>query len=211
MISAATHVYSGFRDAWQRAPIQLEVCGVMSDWADQGWSAAAPQGEVYRTFQFALEQHASVLNAKRGDIPDQYVDALEEMLRRNGYRFVVDSLNHERELAPGDEITFASTWSNLGVAPIYVRRALSYRLRGDNETVVFTSEEDVRQWMPGTWNVSDSFTLPSDLPSGTYELELAILDRPGHNPTTEPLPPLQLGIQGRGSDGWYTLSQVRVE
>ena len=211
MVSAATDAYSAFPEAWRQAPIQLEVCGTMSEWADYGWTATAPDGEVYRTFQWALEQHASVLNAKRGDIPDQYVDALSDMLVRNGYRFVVDSLNHQGELAPGDEVTLASTWSNLGVAPIYVRRILSYRLRGNDQTVTFESDQDVRDWMPGAWSVTDTFTLPSDLPAGTYEVEVAILDRAGQNPTTEPLPPLQLGIEGRGSDGWYALSQLSVE
>ena len=211
MISEATSRYSGFGTTWQHAPIQLEVCGTMPEWVDLGWTATAPDGEVYRTFQWALEQHTSVLNAKWTDIPAEYLDALGGLLRQNGYRFVIDQLSHPGALAPGAELRLASTWTNLGVAPIYLRRLLSYRLRGSERTVTFESSQDVRTWLPGAWSVNDLFTLPGDLPSGTYQLDVAILDRAGQNPTTEPLPPLGLGIEGRGADGWYALSQLTVE
>jgi hypothetical protein len=210
MISEATAVYPAFGDTWRHAPIQLEVCGTMPDWLSLGWTATAPDGEVYRTFQWALEQHASVLNAKWTDIPDEYLDALNDLLRRDGYRFVIDSFNHASEVAPGAELVLASTWSNLGVAPMYVRRTLSYRLRGADQTVAFESDQDTRNWLPGAWSVTDTFTVPDGLASGTYEIEVAILDRAGQDPATDPLPPLQLGIEGRGTDGWYVLSQLTV-
>jgi hypothetical protein len=61
----ARRVYAQFDEVWKHAPIQLEVCGVMQQWKDKGWTADAPNGEVYKTFQFALDHHAAVLNAKR--------------------------------------------------------------------------------------------------------------------------------------------------
>jgi hypothetical protein len=210
MINAATAAYPAFPDTWQHAPIQLEVCATMPGWVSEGWTATPPDGEVYRTFQWALEQHASVLNAKWTDIPTEYLDELDAMLVRNGYRFVVDSLNHPSEVAPGDELILASTWSNLGVAPMYIRRTLSYRLRNADETVVFESIRDLRSWLPGAFALTDTFTVPASLANGDYEVELAIVDRAGTDPATNPLPPQYLGIEGRGSDGWYALSQLRV-
>ncbi len=210
LIEGATAAYPEFATLWQRAPIQLEVCATLPDWAADGWSAAAPDGEVYKTFEWALEQHASVLNAKWTDIPAEYGEALDELLRRNGYRFVIDSFNHDSELAPGAELTLTSSWSNIGVAPIYLPRTLSYRFRGATRSETFTSSQDLQQWLPGSWSVNDNFSLPADLPSGTYALEVAIVDRAGQNPTTLPLPPLFLSIEGRGSDGWYAISQVTV-
>ena len=32
----------------------------------------------------------------------------------------------------------------------------------------------------------------------------------GTSPTTAPLPPLKLAIEGRAADGWYTLSRLTV-
>jgi hypothetical protein len=211
MIGQASAAYPAFPEVWRHAPIQLEVCGTMPEWLARGWTADAPDGKVYRTFQWALEQHASVLNAKWTAIPSEYVSALNELLVRNGYRFVVDSLSHPSTLALGDALVLASTWSNLGVAPIYVPRTLSYRLRRAERSVSFESKEDVRRWLPGTWSVTDSFTLPSDLAPGVYELEVALVDRAGQNPSTDPLPPLALGIEGRATDGWYGLSRVTVK
>ncbi len=211
MITNATNAYPAFADTGMHAPIQLEVCGTMPGWEGLGWTADAPDGEVHKTFQFALDQHASVLNAKFTDIPSIYTAAIDELLKHNGYRFVVDSFNHFSVVTAGQGTTFVSHWSNLGVAPHYLRRTLSYRLRGTSETAAFASQEDSRTWLPGSWQVSDTVTIPADLPAGTYDLEVALVDRAGTTPSTEPLVPLQLGIEGRGDDGWYAISQLTVE
>ena len=206
----ARRVYPDFDDVWKHAPVQLEVCGVMRQWRERGWSAEGPDGAVHKTFQFAVDHHAAVLNAKRSEVPDEYVAAMEEMLRQIGYRFVVDRLAHPQTATAGEELVLRSTWSNLGVTPKYTPRTLAWRLRGPGGAEVFSSEADVRTWLPGTWEMEEVFLLPADLRAGSYALELAILDRPGTNPDTEPLPPLQLGIAGRREDGWYTLSHVEL-
>ena len=166
---------------------------------------------MYKTFEFALAQHASVLNAKSTDIPSDYVAAIDELLRKNGYRFVVDSLNHVSVVQAGQQTRFSTTWSNLGVAPHYLPRKLSYRLKKGSDQATFDGTADTRTWLPGSWTISDTFTVPATLPPGTYSIEVALLDRPGTNPTTIPLAPLFLGIEGRGSDGWYALSTLEVQ
>jgi hypothetical protein len=210
MISDATASYPPFADTWQHAPIQLEICGTIPQWLDFGWSAEPPDGKVYLSFQWALAQHASVLNGKFTEIPNEYVAAIDELLKENGYRFVIDRFNHAPTLKPGATTTFDSYWSNLGVAPSYLRRTLAYRLRSSSEELVLTSTQDIRTWLPGSWRVTETLPIPADLPAGTYALELALLDRAGTNPTTIPLPPLHLGIAGRRPDGWYQVSEVIV-
>jgi hypothetical protein len=210
MIAAATAADPGFADVWTHAPIQLEVCGTVQGWHDRGYSADSPDGEVYRTFQWALDQHAAVLNAKRGPIPADYVPAMEELLRRNGYRYVIDRFNHHGTVEAGSDTTFVSTWQNLGVTPSYTRRTLAYRLRGADDTRVIESAADVRTWLPGRWDVIDTVPVPSDLPASDYFVDVAIVDRAGTAPDTRPLPPLHLGIEGRSADGWYPLSQLTV-
>jgi len=213
LIANATGAFPAFGDTWQHAPIQLEVCGTMVTWESNGWTTDAPDGEVYKTFVFALEQHASVLNAKSTDIPAAYVPAIDDLLRENGYRFTIDSFNHDSVVQAGGDLVFSVGWSNLGVAPHYLRRTLTYRLRsttgGDEAT--FVSTQDTRDWLPGSWDVVEGFTAPSDLPAGDYHIDVALVDRGGTNPTTAPLPPLHLGVQGRGADGWYTVSHLTIE
>lgn len=77
--------------------------------------------------------------------------------------------------------------------------------------VTQVSAQDTRTWLPGSWKVRDSIRIPSDLPKGTYQIDLALLDRDGTAPDTKALPPLFLGIAGRRSDGWYQVSELTVD
>lgn len=207
----ARQVYPALDDVWKHAPIELEVCGTMPDWENRGWTADAPDGFVYKTFQFALDHHAAVLNAKRTPIPNAYVPAMNDLLRKSGYRYVIDRLTHSRVVKAGGELDVSSTWANLGTTPSYTRRTLAHRLHNGDKKAEFTSAADVRKWLPGRWEMQETFRLPKNLPAGVYRLEVAILDRAGTKPDTKPLPPLQLGIAGRAADGWYPLSELTVE
>jgi hypothetical protein len=211
MLANATALDPSFPDVWKEAPIQLEVCGVMQDWHDFGWTTDPPDGFVHQTFEWALEQHASVLNAKFSPVPLDYVPAMNAMLKQNGYRLVLDSMSHASSVARGAEVLFSSQWSNLGVAPAYRPRDLAYRLRNASDSVVFSSTADIREWLPGTFSLSEAFVVPESLSPGVYDLEVALLDRAGANPSTTPLAPLFLGIVGRRADGWTSISQITIQ
>ena len=211
MIAAATAADPGFVDVWKKAPIQLEVCGTLARWHELGWTASKPSGEVYKSFQWALWQHASVLNVKSKPVPESYVAPINELLKRNGYRFVIDRFNHQGTVGAGRSTTFNSDWRNVGVAPAYLPRTLTYRLRGKSKTVTLPSIQDTRTWLPGSWKVRDTINIPSDLPKGAYQIDLALLDRDGKAPETKALPPLLLGIASRRADGWYPVSRLTVE
>lgn len=211
MINAAKAADPGFDDVWKKAPVHLEVCGTLEKWHGLGWTTSQPDGRVYKSFQWALQQHASLLNGKSKPVPASYVDAIDELLQRNGYRFVVDRFNHPKKVRAGAEATFISDWRNLGVAPAYRPRSLTYRLRGPSTTVTFASAQDIRDWLPGRWQARDTVSIPADLPPGKYRVGLALLDRDGTNPETHALPPLRLGNSGRGDDGWYEVSEFTVK
>ena len=211
MLAAARAADPGFVDVWKRAPIQLEICGTLGKWHELGWSASVPDGELHRSFQWALRQHASLLNAKSQPVPASYVGPIDELLKKNGYRFVIDHFNHPKSVRAGSSITFIANWSNLGVAPAYHPRVLAYRLRGSSQSHVFRSAQDTRTWLPGRWRARDTFPVPAALPGGVYQVEVALLDRAGRAPATEALPPLHLGIAGRRADGWYAVSALTVE
>lgn len=211
MIANATAIYPGFPEIWRRSPIQLEICGTIPEWLDSyGWSAEPPDGEVYRTFQWALEQHASVLNGKRTEIPAAYVPAIDDLLRANGYRLVVERFNHPGTARAGEEISVTSRWRNDGVAPMYIRRTLDYRLRGASGEAVFESKADVRNWVPGSRDVTDTLLIPANITPGVYAIDVSIQSAPATQPETAPLPSIQLAIAGRRDDGWYEISQITV-
>ena len=69
---------------------------------------------------------------------------------------------------------------------------------------VVRTDADVRKWLPGDAVFEDPLFVPEDLAAGDYELSVALLD-----PITLQ-PGIRLAIEGRGSDGWYTLGKIRI-
>jgi hypothetical protein len=63
----------------------------------------------------------------------------------------------------------------------------------------------VRKWLPGDTVFEDPVFVPDNLAPGDYELSVALLD-----PITLE-PGIRLAIEGRGSDGWYTLGKIHVD
>jgi hypothetical protein len=55
--------------------------------------------------------------------------------------------------------------------------------------------------------VTDTITVPPDIPSGVFDLSLAIVDAPPSSPD----PIVKLGIKGRDSGGWYPLARIRID
>ena len=52
--------------------------------------------------------------------------------------------------------------------------------------------------------VDDSITLSADMRPGLYQLSIAVVGE------TSDQPAVRLGIRGRGEDGWYRLSDLRI-
>ena len=76
---------------------------------------------------------------------------------------------------------------------------VAVQIRNSSGTVVSTTNTGiaVKNWLPGTYTVTPSVTLPAGLAAGTYTIAIGIV-----NPTTM-LPDIQLAIQGRDANGWY--------
>jgi len=202
-IANASSASSAFPSAWTRAPVQFEVCGTMGGWlSSQGYSAA----RVVETFEFALEQHASVINAKSSDIPAAYMPAVEQVLLRLGYRLLPARVEHPSVSPPGARLRVDTRWENLGVAPPYHPHPVVWRLRDGDEQVVAQrrSDADLLSWLPGAHEDTTTLELPEGLPPGTYHLDAAIFDNRGTAPE------VHLPLGGRLSDGWYAISTLAV-
>jgi len=149
----------------------------------------------------------------------------ERFLRSLGYRLVLKELKQPSGAKPGAKLDLLMKWQNVGSAPCYKPYRLAYRLSNDQGyTKVFVSNITVNRWLPGSIElfteeffkepkdlppgevaaVTDSITLPGDIPAGVLVLSLAVVDE------LTPSPILRLGIKGRASDGWYPVSDVRI-
>ena len=59
--------------------------------------------------------------------------------------------------------------------------------------------------MPGDIVYDNSVFIPHDMPAGTYDLQVSIVDRWKFEPRVD------LAIEGREDDGWYQLGQINVK
>jgi hypothetical protein len=198
---------AGAGEAWKQAPVVFEACWTMQHWADEGW-------DIEFVFSEALRWHCSVFNNKSSPIPPRWWGAVEDFLRKMGYRLVLRSASHPARVAVGESLPLECQWDNIGVAPPYRGYVVAWQLRpmgrggwgwGDPISIEDADHPvDVTTWLPGRRDVRLDLALPADIEPGRYRLALALLD-----PFTRE-PAVRLAIEGRDAQGWYSLSEVEV-
>lgn len=163
---------------------------------------------IDETIRQAQVSHTSWLGPSTpADIPvggsnQPYIDALAKTM---GYRFVLSSVTHSDTAVAGNNFSLNMTWNNKGVAPFYFNWPLRVGLADANGIVTYTTtNDDIRNWLPGTTDVIASMSLPSNIPAGTYSIVVSIAD-----PATDK-PGINLAIDGKRTDGWYALDTVNV-
>jgi hypothetical protein len=186
-------------DGWMVAPVAFESCWDMREWKKSGF-------DVDFIFDYALELHASYINNKSMPLPEGTRHQVERLLRRLGYRLVLRRVQHGSAVEAGTSLQVSMDWENVGVAPPYFDYRLAVRLKPvpEGEAVVSVQSTSIRGWLPGSRQLETSLTVPDTLPTGTYDLAVAVVE-----PSTR-APAVRLAIAGRTEDGWYLLSQVVV-
>ncbi len=187
----------GMKDAWKRAPVTLEVCWVMQTWKDKGW-------DLDYIIAQSLKWHISSFNSKSSPVPVEWSPKVDEWLKKMGYRFVLRKFTYPGTVKPQSKLEFTSWWENKGVAPSYKPWPLALRLKGAGRAEVFVTGADIREWLPGDAVFDSAVFVPAGMPSGEYDLAIALLD-----PHTRQ-PKVKLAIAGMEADGWYTLGKVKV-
>lgn len=127
---------------------------------------------------------------------------LRAAFKRMGYRVILEGGAMTQTLIPGQPFQISLNWKNVGIAPVYENWNVQFLLKSGS-TVVWTgtSSHILKLWLPQTTAtiVTDSFTLPSNISSGTYTMSIRITDPKNYR---DPFP---LAIQGRQIDGSYLL------
>lgn len=205
-----THMYDfypqeiincGVEDDWIRSPLSFEICGTFLRWKDrEGYD----REDVKYIFNETLKWHMSSFNAKSSPVPEEWEDLVEEWLKKMGYRFVLRRFSYPGQVETGGKLSFQSWWENRGVAPCYKDFTLAVRLLSDNQSIVLPTDAKIKEWLPGDNVYDHSLWVPADVSEGTYELQVAIVDRMKYEPR------VKLAIEGRQDDGWYQLGQIEV-
>ncbi len=199
---------SQVRNVWKQAPVQFETCDDMTKWKTEH---SFSEKDVTEVFNYALDHHASLINAKSKPIPDEFQPAVQEVLKKLGYRFELLSLTHQKEVIAGNLITINSEWKNSGVAPSYYPYRVAYRFvdsSGNVEKQQDTSRE-VLDWLPAETRMVDApvITINDDITvptlAGEYDLQIALVNDLGDAK-------IKLAIDMPQKDNWYSISTITV-
>jgi len=188
----------GMQDAWKKAPVTFEVCWVMQHWKDMGW-------DIDYIIDQSLKWHISSFNAKSSPVPDEWWPQVNRWLKKMGYRLVLRKFTYPDVVNPNGRLPFTTWWENKGVAPCYKKFPLALRLKSTKKAVTLITDADITTWLPGDNLHDGTVFIPLDIPSGEYELQIAILDRFKYKPK------VKLAISGREPDGWYTLGKIKIQ
>ncbi len=191
------------QERWRTAPFIVETC-----------TKANFQTAFYqvKTYHIAMIGDGNFTYAPYSRIQQQY---LKQTFVTSGSRFVVNSVTVPSRITTNTPFLVTSVWSNMNVTPAYTPWNIMLRLADSTGNIVWQgkSKLDLQRLMPTKNSItptntpiefSDRFSLPHTLTSGTYTLSLQVVD-PAHY-----YEPLRLAIQGRASDGSYTLGKVSI-
>lgn len=190
----------GMKDAWEKAPVSLEICYTLKKWKEDGFTVK----DVDYIIDETLKWHISSFNAKSSGVPPEWQPQIDRWLNRMGYRFVLRNFAFPEFVRPNEKLSFKSWWENKGVAPCYKKFILAIRLKNKKNTKIMLTDADIRTWLPGDNIYDSSIFIPFDMPIGNYELQVGIVDRQSHEPK------IKLAIEGGDAEGWYSIGKITV-
>ena len=191
---------SGMADTWKKAPMIFEWYGDYDYLKSQSWSFDA-------AVSFMLNNHVSLINDNIGRVPPEAMPQLEKLARLAGYRFVLREVAHEKSVPRGAVLDVTMKWANVGVGKLYrpFELRLSLRKAAGQTVVTNKADTDPREWLPGERDVAEVVQIPAGLERGDYTLAVSLID------PANPKRTLSLAMDAPAKEGWYLVSQVRIE
>lgn len=196
------HIYESYptafkklADLWKTAPISFESYWWLCEWQRRGW-------DIDEIIQISLEWHISSFNAKSIPTPFEWKDKIDNWVGKMGYHFVVDYFKFPENAEKGDEIEFKVGIDNVGVAPMYDKIPLYIKFKGITE-YEFKTEIDVTKFLPGKANRRFTVTLPDDITSGVYDIEIGIY---GEN-----YPIVYFATDAKRDDRFYKMGEIIIK
>jgi len=198
-----------FKDRWKTAPVIVEGYGTGGRGMEYFY--CLPQVEQYHISAIGNGNYGvwSTMTATQRD-------SVLMGVRHTGYHYTIRSCLMPQTSDAGTTIQIKTQWSNTGNAPTYQNWTVEYRLLDAKNGKVkgqSTSQLNLKTLLPtidsitkmdNPITVSDSFSLPANLKSGNYKLELIILDPLKYDS------PLQLFNKDRNERGGYDLGTIIV-
>jgi hypothetical protein len=153
-------------DNWKNAPVSFESYWWIGEWRRHGW-------DIDAIINTTLNWHISSFNAKSFPCPNEWKTKIDAWISKMGYHFVIDRFACPTESGPYDTIEINLSIDNVGVAPIYKKLPLVFRLSNGITEYEFDSDIDITGWLPGKTSENAEIAL-SGIASGMYDIEIAI-------------------------------------
>jgi hypothetical protein len=188
---------------WQIAPLFFEYCN---------------HANFALAVQDVKKYHASMIGDGDGNLQDfasyNATDQsnMTQTFKEAGYRFELNALTIPTQLVTGSSFTVTSQWTNINTAPAYIPWHVLIQLRNATGNIIWQGNSQLDLERPfsadslgnDTKTVTDTFTLPNTIATGSYNVYVQILD-PGRY-----YAPLALANTGQQSDGSYRLGTIRL-
>ena len=102
----------------------------------------------------------------------------DELNRKMGYRYEMVRADLPTAVQAGQTTPIEIVLKNVGYAPLYNARPVYLVLRNQQSTAAIRLTTDPRRWLPNgvTTTISETVTIPADIPAGTYSLYLHMPD-----------------------------------
>ncbi|MCK5270847.1 MAG: DUF4832 domain-containing protein, partial [Sedimentisphaerales bacterium] len=126
-----------------------------------------------------------------------------------GYRFTLTSATYNKQVSAGGRFVLNQTWLNRNVGRAYRVYPLKVYFidpaTGKEIWSAIDKNFDQTPWIKGqSYNVVSEFSIPAGLPSGTYDLRIAMVDGTG-------TPAISFGIVGGDAQKRYRIGNVTVK
>ena len=154
-------------DNWKIAPVSFESYWWIGEWQRRGW-------DIDLIINTTLDWHLSSFNAKSIPCPIEWKDKIDAWVNKMGYHFVIDRFECPSEAASDDTLEIKLAVDNVGVAPIYKKLPLKFKLTDSKTVYEFDSNIDITKWLPGKSQENSEIALTGVAP-GKYDIEIAIL------------------------------------
>ncbi|MDJ0315312.1 DUF4832 domain-containing protein [Arthrobacter sp. H35-D1] len=176
-----------------------------------------------RVLTDAKNLHANYLDLRHPPDVTTWVvdnpDLVQDFAVNGGYRLAPNHVSIPTVLPEGArEATIASTWSNTGVGRMpndnpqwnnkyKISYALLDQTTGEPVYQVQSTDENPGNWIKGTDGDDSTEFAPTDVPAGSYDFAVAIVDN-----TRENVPAIKLALTGEETTtGWNKLGTTKLE
>ncbi len=183
-------------DNWKVAPVSFESYWWLCEWQRQGW-------DIDEIIEKTLEWHISSFNAKSMPAPIEWREKIDYWVSKMGYHFTFNYITAPTTVSKNDGLFFTLGVENVGVAPIYKDARLLIRLKGENDEVTFDAGCDVRDCLPGKFDISIIYPDALPLAPGKYAIEAKVF--------YENLSDIYFATDApRTDDGFYELTKIEI-